>query len=104
MRITGLAVVSTAHLPPSDLAAIEALLALPVDDRGRRSLELHGIAVEAHACGFFLDTVAVLEDERAPEVSTHLWAILAAAEHAGCDWVLFDRDEPVDPDLPRFDG
>lgn len=102
MRITGLAVVSTAHVPKSDLAAIEALLALPVDDSGRRCLELHGIAVEAHAAGFFLDTVAVLEDERAPEVSTALWAILSNAEHAGCDWVLFDRDEPTDAPLPRF--
>ncbi len=103
MRITGLAVVSPVHLPRPDIVAIEALLRLPAGPGGRRSLELHGIAVEAHAFGFFLCTAAMLEDFRAPEVSAELYGLLSNAEFQGCDWVLIDRDEPADASLPRFD-
>jgi hypothetical protein len=103
MRITGLAVLSPVHLPRSDINAIEALLRLPTDAEGRHNLEYHGIAVEAHAFGFFLGTAAILEDFRAPEVSATLWGILSDAEHQGCDWVLIDRDEPAIDALLRFD-
>lgn len=103
MRLTGLAVLSPVHLPRSDIAAIEALLGLPTGPDGRHNLELHGIAVEAHAFGFFLGTAVMLEDFRAPEVSDTLWGILSDAEHHGCEWVLIDRDEPPDPSRPRFD-
>lgn len=103
MRITGLAVLSPVHLPRSDIDAIEALIRLPTDAEGRHNLEYHGIAVEAHAFGFFLGTAAMLEDYRAPEVSDVLWDVLSDAEHQGCDWVLIDRDEPADAMLQRFD-
>ena len=49
-----------------------------------------------------MHTGMVLDDERPEGVSAELWRILGDAEHQGCDWVLFDRDEPVDPSLPRF--
>ena len=103
MRISGLAVISPVHMPRADLAAIEALLRLPVDAERRHNFELHGIAVEAHAFGFFSCTTAVLEDGRAPEVSPTLWRLLEDAERAGCDWILVDRDEPACTELDRFD-
>lgn len=102
MRITGLAIVSPAHFPASDRRAIEALLRLPADADGRRSLELHGIGIEAHACAFFLSTAAVLEADRAPEVSATLWSLLERAEQLSCAWVLVDRDEPADSTLARY--
>ena len=102
MRITGLAVLSPAHLPRPDFDAIEANILSPVADGGRRHLDHHGIAVETHAYGLFMHTGMVLDDERPSGVSPELWAILSDAEHQGCDWVLFDRDEPVDPSLPHF--
>ena len=102
MRITGLAVLSPAHLPRPDFEAIEAQILEARADGGRRHLEHWGIAVETHAYGLFLHTGKVLEDERPDGVSAELWRILSDAEFRGCDWVLFDRDEPVDPALPRF--
>ncbi len=90
MRITGLANVSTGSLPEPELAAIDALLGgdprLPVD--------YHGIPVVGHPYGFLAHTCMVLDDEKPDEVSDRLWDVLSRAEHAGCDWVLFDRDEP----------
>lgn len=103
MRMTGLGVLSPVHLPRSDIAAIEALLGLPPGPDGRHNLELHGIAVEAHAFGFFLGTAVMLEDCRAPEGSDTLWGILSDAYTRGCEWVLIDRDEPPDPSRPRYD-
>jgi hypothetical protein len=103
MRITGLAVLSPVHLPRADIAAIEAVLRQPTDGEGRNNFELHGIAIEAHAFGFFLSTAGMLEDVRAPEVSETLWGILSDAEFQSCEWVLIDRDEPADAARHRFD-
>lgn len=91
MRITGLANVSTGHLTDAELAAVEALFDGP--DDLRRPIDYHGIPVVAHPYGFLAHTCMVLDDDRPDEVSAALWEILSTAEHAGCDWVLFDRDE-----------
>ena len=103
MRISGLAVLSTAHMPTAERGAIEALIAaVPLVD-GRQTIAFHGIAVEPHSFGFILNTGLVVEDECPSEVSGALWHILNEAERQGCDWVLFDRDEPRSPGLPLFD-
>ncbi|MFZ4748623.1 MAG: hypothetical protein ACOYLK_17350 [Sphingomonas sp.] len=103
MRISGLAVLSTAHMPAAERDTIEVLIAAaPVID-GRQTIAFHGIEVETHSFGFFLNTGLVVEDERPSEVSATLWHILNEAERQGCDWVLFDRDEPTSPALPLFD-
>ena len=102
MRTTGLAVLSPAHLPRADFHAIEANILSAVSAGGRRHLDHHGIAVETHAYGLFMHTGMVLDHERPEGVSAELWRILGDAEHQSCDWVLFDRDEPVDPSLPLF--
>ena len=100
MRFSGLAVISPRHLPPAELRTIERLIrSAPITD-GRPAIDFHGIAVEAHRYGFFLNTALVLEDERPVDVSDTLWAILEAAERQGCDWLLIDRDEPVSTELP----
>jgi len=91
MRITGLANVSTGTLPGAELAAIDRLFD-GID--ARHPLDYHGIPVVAHPYGFIAHTCIVLDDDKPTEVSERLWAILSDAEHAGCDWVLFDRDEP----------
>jgi len=93
MRITGLANVSTGQLTDAELAAIDALFDGPGDRR--RPIDYHGIPVVAHPYGFLAHTCMVLDDDRPDEVSAALWAILSTAERQGCDWVLFDRDEPV---------
>jgi len=103
MRISGLAVISPLHLPPADRDAIAALIDAPCPTVRRAPLDYHGIAVEAHAFGAFLNTGLVVEDEKPRAVSDALWAILDAAEVQGCDWVLIDRDEPPSDQLPRFD-
>jgi hypothetical protein len=103
MRISGLAVLSPAHLPAPERASIEHLIGCGLFSDGRFYVDYHGIAVEIHRYGFFLHTGLVVEDERPEEVSDTLWHILNAAERQGCDWVLFDRDEPVSPDWPQFD-
>ena len=103
MRISGLAVLSTAHMPPADRGAVEALIAAAAIIDGRQTIAFHGIAVETHSFGFFLNTGLVVEDKRPDEVSDTLWHILNEAERQGCDWVLFDRDEPTSPDYPLFD-
>lgn len=92
MRISGLAVLSTVHMPTAERGAIEALIAAAAIIDGRQSIAFHGIAVETHSFGFFLNTELVVEDERPDEVSDTLWHILNEAERQGCDWVLFDRD------------
>jgi hypothetical protein len=102
MRISGLAVLSTAHMPAVERDAIESLIAAAPIVAGRQAIDYHGIAVEVHRYGFFLNTGLVVEDERPDEVSVTLWHILNEAEHQGCDWVLFDRDEPTSPSLLRF--
>ena len=103
MRISGLAVLSTAHMASAERGAIEALIAAAAIVDGRQTIAFHGIVVETHSFGFFLHTGLVVEDERPDEVSDTLWHILEVAEHQGCDWVLFDRDEPPSPDWPVFD-
>ena len=103
MRMSGLAVLSTVHMPSAERGAIEALIAAAPLVNGRQTIAFHGIAVETHSFGFFLNTGLVVEDERPGEVSETLWDILNEAERQGCDWVLFDRDEPPSPDWPRFD-
>ena len=103
MRISGLAVLSTAHMASAEREAIEALIAAAPLVNGRQTIAFHGILVETHSFGFFLNTGLVVEDERPGEVSETLWDILNEAERQGCDWVLFDRDEPPSPDWPRFD-
>ena len=103
MRISGLAVLSTAHMAFEERSAIEALIAAATIVDGRHTIAFHGIAVEPHSFGFFLNTGLVVEDKRPDEVSDTLWHILNAAERQGCDWVLFDRDEPTSPGLPLFD-
>lgn len=103
MRISGLAVLSTAHMPSAERGAIESLIAAAAIIDGRQTIAFHGIAVEPHSFGFFLNTGLVVEDERPDEVSDTLWHILGEAERQGCDWVLFDRDEPTSPDYPLFD-
>jgi hypothetical protein len=103
MRISRLAVLSTAHMLTAERGVIEALIAgAPVID-GRQTIAFHGIAVETHRFGFFLNTGLVVEDERPTEVSDTLWHILNEAERQGCDLVLFDRDEPPSPDWQIFD-
>lgn len=100
MRISGLAILSPRHLPPAELRTIERLIrSAPIAD-GRSAIDFHGIAVEAHRYGFFLNTALVLEDERPVDVSNTLWAILEEAERQGCDWLLIDRDEPMCTGLP----
>jgi len=100
MRISGLAVLSPRHLPPAELRTNERLIkSAPIAD-GRPTIDFHGIAVEAHRYGFFLNTALVLEDDRPVDVSDTLWAILEAAERQGCGWLLIDRDEPVCTELP----
>ncbi|MGI4877619.1 MAG: hypothetical protein ACRYG4_09055 [Janthinobacterium lividum] len=90
MRITGLANISTAAIPEYELVAIETLLGhdprLPID--------FHGIPVVGRPYGFLAHTCMVLDDDKPEAVSTALWEVLSDAERAGCDWVLFDRDEP----------
>lgn len=103
MRISGLAVLSTAHMASEERSAIEALIAATTIVDGRQTIAFHGIAVEPHSFGFFLNTGLVVEDDRPDEVSDTLWHILGEAERQGCDWVLFDRDEPTSPDFPLFD-
>jgi hypothetical protein len=93
MRITGLANISTGLLPDPELAAIDALFDAPGDPR--RPIDYHGIPVVAHPYGFLAHTCMVLDDDKPDDVSEALWEILSMAEHQGCDWVLFDRDEPV---------
>ena len=100
MRISGLAVLSPAHLPIGERDAIESVIRSATHRFGRAEIDYCGIAVETHRYGFFLNTAAVLEDEKPPLVSAALWNILDQAERQGCDWVLFDRDEPVSRDLP----
>jgi len=90
MRISGLANVSTGSLPDAELAAIDRLFD---GDDARHPLDYHGIPVVAHPYGFLAHTCMVLDDDRPTDVSEQLWDILVTAEHAGCDWVLFDRDE-----------
>lgn len=100
MRISGLAVLAPQHLPPAELRTIERLItSAPIID-GRPAIDYHGLAVEPHRYGFFLNTALVLEDTRPVDVSDMLWAILEAAECQGCDWLLIDRDEPVSRDWP----
>ena len=103
MRMSGLAVISPLHLPPTDRDAIAALIDAPCPNGRREPLDYHGIAVEAHAFGAFLNTGLVVEDDKPAALSDGLWAILEAAEAQGCDWVLVDRDEPPSDQLPRFD-
>ncbi len=92
MRITGLANVATSVPPPSELAAIDALLtATPISDC-RRRIDYHGVPVVAHPDGFLAHTCAVFDSERPAPVSPELWDVLSTAEHNGCDWVLFDLD------------
>ena len=92
MRISGLANVSTGSLPHAELAAIDAVFDGPGDPR--RPIDYHGIPVVAHPYAFLAHTCMVLDDEKPDEISDALWAILSTAERQGCDWVLFDRDEP----------
>ena len=92
MFITGLANVSTGHLTGAELAAIDALFDGPGDPR--RPIDYHGIPVVAHPCGFLAHTCMALDDDKPDEVSVALWEVLSTAERQGCDWVLFDRDEP----------
>lgn len=103
MRISGLAVLSTAHMPTAERGAIEVLIAAAPLVDGRQTVAFHGIAVEPHNFGFFLNTGLVVEDERPAEVSDTLWHILNEAERQGCDWVLLDRDEPPSPNWRIFD-
>ena len=101
MRISGLAVLSPRHLPPAELRAIERLIrSAPIFD-DRLAIDYHGITVEPHRYGFFLNTALVLEDPKPADVSDTLWHILEQAERQGCDWVLIDRDEPICEILPR---
>ena len=100
MRISGLAVLAPQHLPPAELRTIEGLIKSAPIINGRPAIDYHGIAVEPHRYGFFLNTALVLEDDRPVDVSKALWAILEAAERQGCDWLLIDRDESVCTGLP----
>jgi spermidine/putrescine-binding protein len=93
VRITGLANISTGLLPDPELAAIDALFDAPGDPR--RPIDYHGIPVVAHPYGFIAHTCMVPDDEKPNEVSEALWDVLSTAERRGCDWVLFDRDEPM---------
>ena len=100
MRISGLAVLSSRHLPPAELRTIERLIrSAPIFD-GRPEIDYHDIAVEPHRYGFFLNTAIVLEDPKPADVSDTLWHILEQAERQGCDWALIDRDEPISKVLP----
>ena len=103
MHMSGLAVISPLHIPAADRDAIAALIDAPCPEGLRAPLDYHGIVVEAHAFGAFLNTGLVVEDDKPAAVSDALWAILDAAEAQGCDWVLIDRDEPPSDQLPRFD-
>jgi hypothetical protein len=103
MRISGLAVISPLHIPPSDRDAIAALIDAPCVTSRRTPLSHHGIVIEAHAFGAFINTGLVVDDDKPAHVSDALWTILEAAESQGCDWVLVDRDEPPSDRLPRFD-
>ena len=91
MRISGLANVSTGSLPNAELAAIDLLFE---GSDARHPLDYHGIPVVAHPYGFLAHTCMVLDDDKPDEVSVALWEVLSTAERQGCDWVLFDRDEP----------
>lgn len=101
MRITGLLIISPEHIPQREVLAIAATIEA-ADRAATRRIDHHGIGVERHLDGFFLNTALVLEDPRPEEVSPELWGLLSTAERQGCDWVLFDRDEPIEPRLPRF--
>ena len=63
MSISGLAVLSTAHMPPAERGAIESLIAAAAIVDGRQTIAFHGIAVETQSFGFFLNTGLVVEDE-----------------------------------------
>ena len=103
MRLSSLAVVSTVHLPVEERVAIAALIAAVQRSRSNQPMVVHtSLTIEPHRSGFFVNTEVVLDDERPGDISAELWEILSRAERAGCDWVLFDRDEVPYPLLPRF--
>ena len=83
---------STAHLRPNDCR----LLDRSADPNGCSALA----AVMKSDYGWF---VYVAEERSSADISDELWEIFQQARTQGCDYVMFDADAPIDPELPVFD-
>jgi hypothetical protein len=104
MRRSALIVCSTAHLPVAERRHIDTLIAAaPRGDDGRVQVGHLDLVIEPYAYGFFVHTSIVgCGGEQPDDISPQFWAILTLAFDSDVSWVLFDRDEPLSPDLPVF--
>lgn len=87
-NVEPMAVISTAHLPEDECTRADAGIQ-------RGDLPLPGLAREesfiVSVVGETLDGFPVLN------------RVLCAAREEGFDWLMFDRDAPTVPGLPKFD-
>ncbi|EQB16526.1 MULTISPECIES: hypothetical protein [Sphingobium] len=104
MRRAALIVCSAAHLPVAERRRIDTLIATaPRGDDGRVEVAHPDLVIEPYAYGFFVHTCVVgCGAERPDDISAQFWAILTQAFDSDVSWILFDRDEPVSPELPVF--
>ncbi|OAN53503.1 DUF5983 family protein [Sphingobium sp. TCM1] len=104
MRRSALIVCSTIHLPVAERRHIDGLIATaPRGADSRVEVGHTDLVIEPYAYGFFVHTCLVgCGSERPDDVSVEFWAILTRAFDSDVSWVLFDRDEPLSPDLPVF--
>lgn len=105
MRPTMMMVCSTTHIPFWERTAINVLIASsPQQASGRVIIQHELLVIEGTAYGFLLGTEVVADQETRPDdISEALWALLETAYKATASWIMFDCDEPADPDFPVFD-
>lgn len=99
MRITRLAIISTAHLPEVERDRVDALItSAPRGPDGRVVVDHPGVSLEPTTYGF----LAYADEPGCEDLPTLDRLLKAAVRDRGTNWVLFDRDEPAHPDLDIF--
>ena len=90
--IHGIVEVSMLHLRPADRCFL---------DDAARPRAIHGTAAMKGVFGWL---IYAHHERTCSGVSDALWTIMVWARDLGCDYVLFDLDAPLHPDLPVFDA
>jgi hypothetical protein len=101
MFITGIMQLSTAHLDPRERAGLERALAIALAD-GETAISIGMFTVHVHSNGILFNITAAVHGIKPAAMSATTWAIIAHAEHHGCEWLLFDTATTPDPRWPVF--
>lgn len=101
MFITGIMQLSTAHLDPRERAGLERDLAMALAD-GETAISIGMFTALVHSNGILFNITAAVHGIKPAAMSATTWAIIAYAEHQGCEWLLFDKAMKADARWPVF--